>query len=250
MGVFALGDLHLSGGSEEKSMDIFSPAWRNHADIIRQHWLQMVTPRDTVIIPGDITWAQNLAEAREDLAWLGNLPGTKVLVRGNHDYWWSGINKVRRSLPPGVVALRNDYWPWNSWAICGTRGWVLVPGKDKGVEQDEKLQHREVERLRLSLHSAVQAGYSRILLAMHYPPLDIQEKETEFTRIIQEFPVKVCVYGHLHGDGHRRALEGWQGGVHYRLVAADAVGFAPVPILEMVPEGEVAMVSSQSDPAV
>jgi len=237
--IFAIGDLHLPGG-QEKPMDIFGGRWADHPRRIAANWRERVGPGDVVLVPGDLSWAMTLEEAAEDLAYLGELPGETVLIRGNHDYWWSAIGKVRKALPPGVRAIQNDYVAVDGVAVCGARGWVL-PGSEGFSEHDEKVYRREVERLRLSLESAVKAGLAPAIVMMHYPPAPKSQAPTGFTQLLEAYGVKLCVYGHLHGDAQHGALKGWVRGVYYRLVACDAVGFAPV-LVAQVEGGDVQVV--------
>lgn len=232
MKIFAIGDLHLPGG-QEKPMDVFGGHWAEHAERIAAAWLERVSPEDLVLVPGDLSWAMTLDEAREDLDYLGRLPGKILLVRGNHDYWWNGIGKVRKALPANVHAIQNDYVALGQIAVCGTRGWTL-PGTEGFGPDDEKIYLREIERLRLSLESAVKAGLKPTIAMMHYPPAHRSRAPTGFTELLERFGVRLCVYGHLHGDSQRGALSGPVRGVCYRLVACDAIDFAPVQVGEIV----------------
>lgn len=226
--VFAIGDLHLPGG-QDKPMDVFGAAWRDHPRKIRAAWLEMVSDDDVVLVPGDISWAMTLAEAKEDLEFLGSLPGRIIMIRGNHDYWWSGIGKVRRALPPNVHAVQNDHVPLTpEWAVCGTRGWVVPGGSGWDEEKDAPIYAREQIRLRMSLESAVKAGAERLIVMLHFPPVNERHEPSAFTRLLEEFPVVHCVYGHLHGAAQRGALRGTHRGVLYHLAACDAIGFRPL----------------------
>ncbi|MCL6442816.1 MAG: metallophosphoesterase [Alicyclobacillus sp.] len=227
MALYALGDLHL-GQAVDKPMDVFGPSWENHADRIHSAWCSLVSPDDTVLIPGDISWAMTLEEAQHDLHWIAELPGKKVMIRGNHDYWWHGISKVRRVLPSGMIAIQNDAFDIGDAVVCGTRGWVL-PTHPKFEPNDDTIFRREVQRLRLSLQQARPYG-KPIVVMMHYPPCGQTGASTAFTDVLTEFGVTVCLYGHLHGTAHRFAFEGEKGGVRYRLVSADYVQFSPVRI--------------------
>lgn len=229
--IFAIGDLHLPGG-QDKPMDVFGGRWASHPERIAKAWRELVGPSDVVLVPGDLSWAMTLEQAADDLAYLGELPGEVILIRGNHDYWWSAIGKVRKALPPRVRAIQNDHVQVAGIAVCGTRGWTL-PGSDGFTEQDEKVYRREVERLRLSLDSAVKAGLSPAIAMMHFPPASKSQAPTGFTELLEAYGVRLCVYGHLHGDSQRGALSGTVRGVHYRLVACDAIGFAPVQVAEV-----------------
>jgi len=229
--LLALADLHLSRGAA-KPMDIFGPIWSNHEEKIATNWKRVVQPEDLTLVPGDISWALKLNEALPDLHWLAQLPGRKLLLRGNHDYWWSGIGKVRRALPPDIHALQNDHFSWGEWAICGSRGWLCPGHEGFDPRRDERIYQREIQRLKLSLESAQRAGFRQIVVALHYPPTNGRHEESGFTSLFTQYPVKKCVYGHLHGPAHATALEGEWRGVMYYLVAADAVDFTPVVILK------------------
>ncbi len=230
MALFALGDLHLSF-AQPKPMDIFGSLWFRHWEKIYSRWGEVVSDNDLVIVPGDISWAMDLRGAEPDLEWLSQLPGEKLLLRGNHDYWWSGIGKVRKALYPGMHALQNDHYPWGKWAICGTRGWLCPGDRNFDIERDGRIYRRAVQRLELSLGSAVAAGYSDLVVALHYPPTNSRHEPSGFTELFHRFAVTKVVYGHLHGEGHDIALQGNWHGIDYHLVAADAVDFTPVPIL-------------------
>lgn len=234
MRVFAISDLHLSEAAG-KPMDIFGGVWEDHANRIASNWDASVRPSDLVLIPGDISWAMTLEEAEPDLAWIARRPGLKVLIRGNHDYWWASISKVRRALPNNVFALQNDSIVFGRFVVCGTRGWVLPGSPDYG-EHDQRIYAREILRLRMSLESAARSasavesdtGTAAVILAMiHYPPVIANQRESEFVRILEEHTVSHCVYGHLHGEGMKSGFNGTLGAVSYSLVSADYLGFRP-----------------------
>ncbi len=230
MAIWAIADLHLSH-DRSKPMDIFGPSWENHTRKIAANWRRVVGDEDLVIVAGDISWAMQLSGAVADLNWIAALPGRKLLLRGNHDYWWSSISKVREALPPGFAALQNDHFIFQGWAICGTRGW-LCPGEEGfDSEHDEKIYRREVGRLQLSLESALGAGQSRIIAALHYPPFNRQGGPSGFTELLERCGVRYCVYGHIHDEGRDRLFQGERGGVTYRFIASDGVDFTPVPVI-------------------
>ena len=171
MRLFAIGDLHMSGG-DEKPMDIFGPQWDRHFLRIKANWETTVGDGDTVLIPGDISWAMQLKDAREDLEQIGSLPGRKILCKGNHDYWWNSITQVRSALPPSVTALQHDAADLGDVVVCGTRGWLIPTAEQPLSEQDGKIYRREAERLRLALEQGRSMAGDRPLIAMtHYPPL-------------------------------------------------------------------------------
>jgi len=226
MKIFGIGDLHLPG-RQDKPMNVFGAQWTDHPDRIAAQWRRIVGEGDLVLMPGDLSWAMTLNEAADDLAYLGALPGRIVLIRGNHDYWWEGIGKVRQALPPNVVALQNDFVPLGEgWAICGTRGWDL-PGAEGHSEVDDRVFRRELIRLELSLQAAVKQGLKPFAVMLHYPPAWRSGMPTAFTQLLEKHGVQLCVYGHLHGDGIHKGIVGEHRGVTYRLVSCDAIGFAP-----------------------
>lgn len=225
MALFAIADLHLAN-SVNKPMDIFGDSWTNHAERIERNWREVVSPADTVLIPGDISWAMTLDQAKADTEWIGRLPGQKVMIRGNHDYWWSGISKVRSLLCSNTYAVQNDSLEMGGYSIAGTRGWLLPNHPNFGAE-DGKIYQRELGRLRLSLETASKRNLP-IICMLHYPPLSPDHTHSEFTELLEEFGVTQCLYGHLHGASHRFAVNGTINQVLYRLVSADYIQFCPV----------------------
>ena len=226
MKIYGISDLHLPGG-EDKPMDIFGPEWQDHPRRIKLEWRNSVGEHDIVLSPGDLSWAMHLHDARADLEYLGSLPGTTILVKGNHDLWWKSISQLRQILSPNVYALQNDFHPLpGNLAICGTRGWKC-PGAGDFTEADERIYFREIARLELSLEAAIKAQYKPYIVMLHYPPTDDEHQPSGFTEAMEEAGVKYCVYGHLHGYAQKQALEGERYGIHYHLVAADAIGFRP-----------------------
>ena len=232
MRLFAIGDLHMSGG-DDKPMDIFGPQWDRHFFHIRENWLNLVRDEDVVLVPGDISWAMQLQDAAEDLAEIGRLPGRKILCKGNHDYWWNSISRVRSVVPPSITVLQHSAADLKDFVVCGTRGW-MIPTKDTPLgAQDEKIYLREAERLRLALDAAAGMADGRPLIAMmHYPPLLNGEMDTAYTALMEEYHVHTAVYGHLHGAGIQIGFTGEHNGVRYELVSCDSIGFSPKLILE------------------
>lgn len=226
MRVFAIGDLHLPGG-DKKPMDVFGAHWAGHFERIAGDWRARVSPEDAVLIPGDISWAMQLSAAAEDLRRIGALPGRKLILRGNHDYWWTSLTQLRALLPEGMRAVQNDAAAVGDFVFCGTRGWTL-PAADAPDAQDEKLCRREALRLEMSLRSAASIAEGRPIVAMmHYPPVTLETlgTGTAFTRLLSAYGVSRCVYGHLHGASARRGFCGTLDGVRYDLVSCDALGF-------------------------
>ena len=223
MQIYAIADLHLSLTSE-KPMDVFGEAWRGHAEKLERNWRERVQDDDLVLIPGDISWAMQLSAALPDLSFIGNLPGRKILLKGNHDYWWSAIGRVRSNLPEGMRALQNDSIVEDGIGICGSRGW-LCPGSNNFNAEDQKIYLRELDRLSLSLAS-LPAVETKIAM-LHFPPFLDKEKGSGFTERLEDAGVQIVVYGHLHGEANRYAFEGERNGITYHCVAADKLDFAP-----------------------
>lgn len=228
MAIYGISDLHLSF-STDKPMDVFGAHWIGHAEKMAKAWDEIVGDDDVVLCPGDLSWALRLEEAEQDLAWIGARKGRlKVLGRGNHDYWWSAIGKVRRALPPSCVALQNDAVDLGDVVVSGSRCWA-APGALDFSADDEKIYQRELGRLRLSLETGRKLAQGRPLIAaIHYPPFAADRRPTGFVELLEEFQVALCVYGHLHGrHAHRTAVVGEVNGVHYRLIACDFLDFRP-----------------------
>lgn len=225
MRVFAIGDLHLSY-AKPKLMDVFGPQWSRHDERIFADWRDRVSEKDVVLVPGDISWATRLSEAVPDLEALGRLPGKKVLLRGNHDYWWTAPAKIRRLLPEGVFIIQNDALAIGEHIFCGTRGWTFPTGAPLEPE-DEKIYQRELIRLQLSLDAARRISTRPPTVLLHFPPLHESWPKTGFTEILERAGVRRVVFGHLYGDVlqqiHLRGLE--QGGIRYDLVSADYLHF-------------------------
>jgi len=212
-------------------MDIFGPEWKDHAAVIRANWEARVAAEDTVLVAGDVSWGLRLAEARPDLEFVGRLPGTKILIKGNHDPWWSTRSKVEAVLPEGMSLLQNDARRIDdAVAVTGTRGWSLPGAPDFDDESDEKILNREVGRLERGLEALDRLKPDRRLVMLHYPPLWCDALDTPFTRLLSSAGIDVCVYGHLHGKDLAIAFEGKHDGVRYHLVSADHLGFAPMEV--------------------
>lgn len=231
MAIFAIGDLHLPG-HEQKPMNVFGSHWDRHFETISDHWRQMVTEEDLVLIPGDISWAMQLNDAMDDLRSIAALPGYKLLLRGNHDYWWSSLSKIRAALPEKMAVIQNDATLFQGHAICGTRGWMFPTPQQPLSEQDEKIYQRELMRLRMSLQEAKKLAAVDITVMLHFPPLYADGIGTAFTELLEEYGVARVVYGHLHGAGIKIGFEGERAGIMYHLTSCDALGFRPICILE------------------
>lgn len=231
MKIFCIGDLHLSGQPATKPMDVFGTQWANHTEKIKQNWLATVGEKDTVILCGDTSWALTLEEAATDLAWLSDLPGQKILVRGNHDYWWSSLAKMRERYPQ-FLFLQNDSILLGELAVCGSRGWKVPSNADFSAE-DKKIYDRELIRLEMSLQSAVKQGAKEIVAVLHFPPFFHQDEVNGFVELFAKYPVKQVVFGHIHGENNISVFEGVRDGVWYKLCSCDTQGFMPVLIREM-----------------
>lgn len=221
MTVWAISDLHLP--ARQKPMDVFGPHWQNHFERIREDWLGKVEPGDAVLLPGDLSWAMRLEEAMEDLGRIGALPGRKLLLRGNHDYWWSSIGRVRRALPEGCYALQNDSLMLDGVLFAGSRGWT-IPAEPEGDSDDARIYRRERLRLEMSLASArAKSADAPLVAMMHYPPR--AEGQVGFADLLEKYGAGDAVYGHLHGAGLAGAVRGEIGGVRYHQVSCDGLGF-------------------------
>ena len=221
MKIFAISDLHLSLGSE-KPMDIFGSNWDRHWEKIEQDWQSRVGAEDLVLLPGDHSWGLKLEEALPDLQFIGGLPGRKILLKGNHDLWWQSRRKVEAVLPEGMTILQNDAAGFDGYSICGSRGW-LNPGDEQFSSADEKIYNRELIRLEMSLK---QAPYpDRIIAMVHYPPVNRRGEGSGFSDLLEQYGVRSCLYGHIHGQGLAQAFEGTLRGVRYQLVSADHLDF-------------------------
>ena len=227
MALYAIGDLHLCLGAP-KPMDIFGGAWVGYMEKLKEG-LSCVTPEDTTVLLGDLSWALSLDEAREDFAWINDIPGKKIILKGNHDYWWSTANKFYNFCADNgfsdIWVLNNNYYEYNGYAICGTRGWFFE--EDRSDTHDEKVFKRELIRLEASLKSA---GNLPKIVFLHYPPRYKGYTCDEILELLNRYEVRQCYYGHLHGASHGLAMEGQWDGIDYKLVAADRLNFTPYRI--------------------
>ena len=210
-------------------MDIF-PGWNDYVDRLEKNWRKLITPQDTIVLAGDISWAMRLTDTRKDFAFLQQLPGQKIIMKGNHDYWWSTANKMNAYLKAEgfdtLHILHNNSYSVEGYAICGTRGWFYE--EDRSGEHDEKVFKRELLRLEASLKAA---GDMRKMVFLHYPPRYRGYECPEILQLLEKYGVSRCFYGHLHGGSHALAMEGLWDGVDFRLVAADYTGFRPYKVI-------------------
>lgn len=230
MALYAIGDTHLSLASD-KPMDVFGGRWDGYTDKLREGFHATVSPGDTVVVCGDVSWGMSLEKARADFAFLDALPGArKLLLKGNHDYWWTTASKMKAFFEVNGFAtldiLHNNCHFYGETALCGTRGWFYE--EDRG-EHSAKIFNRELIRLEASLKAAEEREK---ICFLHYPPLYQGYRCQEIIDLLEQYGVKTCCYGHLHGGSHRLAVTGKQGRVEYRLIAADYVGFTPVKLLD------------------
>jgi predicted phosphohydrolase len=233
--LYAIADLHLAL-SIDKPMDIFGSRWVDYMSRIKLHWEETVCEKDYVIIAGDISWATYLDQAREDFRFIDDLPGEKIIIKGNHDYWWSTQKKMKEFIKDNnfntIQFLHNNSILVDDFVICGTRGWIC-PGEEGFSLEDRKIYERELQRLELSLSSSKNLNNERIIVALHYPPFNNKGEPSEFMELIRKYNVKMCVYGHLHGEGCEKGIEGLIDDVHYRLVSADCLQFKLLKIDEL-----------------
>ncbi|MCQ2554803.1 MAG: metallophosphoesterase [Clostridia bacterium] len=231
--IFAIGDLHLSLNPEiDKPQDIFGGEWENYVEKLKKNWMDMVKDDDIVIICGDISWALLPEEALYDLRFIAELPGTKLIFKGNHDLWWSTNKKIKSIFSDDkMIFMKNDAYiteiDGKKIAIAGTRGWVC-PGDREYDEHDEKMYRREIIRLKLSLDEAKKKNPDMIIGVLHYPPTNDKKQQSDFTRTMTEYGVKKCYYGHIHGkDNFKRGISGVLNGVEYFLVSFDYINGCP-----------------------
>jgi len=258
MKIYAISDFHLSSSTPDKSMDVFGPHWIDHAEKISKAWKETVEENDLVLMPGDLSWAMKLGDVKSDLDFLAELPGRKILCKGNHDYWWTSASKVRSILPDGIFIVNNDSVTLDGVAIAGTRLWLdiemgpirlamrdkdkldpataikVTPEKKSDPKKDEKIFKRELNRLDMALKKIEKNSEMKIVL-VHYPPLAIDLKETRASRLIKEAGIQHCVFGHLHNYLPRpgMSLIGAAHGVAYHLVSCDYLDFIPSLIAEV-----------------
>lgn len=228
MALYAIGDLHLCLGAP-KPMDIFGGAWVGYLDKLADG-MSVIGPEDTTVFLGDLSWALDLDAAREDFAWINRIPGRKIILKGNHDYWWSTAAKFKKFCENNSFTdmhlLNNNFFPYGPYAICGTRGWFFE--EEKSGEHDEKVFKRELIRLEASLCAAEDREK---IVFLHYPPKYKGYECGEILQLLHKYNVRQCFYGHLHGASHGLAIEGLWDGIYYHLVAADRIGFRPFSVI-------------------
>lgn len=231
--IFAISDLHLST-TTDKSMEVFGDRWSGYMDKIRVNWLSRVSESDTVIIGGDVSWEMRLADCGGDFEFINTLPGRKLILKGNHDYWWDTVTKMKSFVAEngfeGIEFINNNAFAAEGVAICGTRWWT-DPSSDEFGGDDRKIYDHELIRLEASLKEASKLGCDNILVALHFPPFDEEGRVNgDIARLFAEYAVTKCIYGHLHGAGHSKGVEGAFDGVEYYLTSADFLQFEPMKI--------------------
>lgn len=234
MSLFVIADLHLPL-AVNKPMDIFG-GWDNYVERIEQNWKAKITPDDTVVLPGDISWSMSLEESYPDMKFIHDLPGTKIISKGNHDYWWNTASKMNRFFEErGLTSLNilhNNHYAYEGFGICGSRGWI----NENGDAADLKVLLREAQRLDVSIRSAEQEGLTPVVF-LHYPPVYAGTSNEPMLAVLREHGIRWCFYGHLHGKKtHANAVTGKRAGINYRLIAADYLKFDPLDITELIKE--------------
>jgi len=228
MALYAIGDLHLCLGAP-KPMDIFGGAWTGYMDKLK-NGMSVIGTEDTTVLLGDLSWALDLSNAKADFAWINEIPGRKIILKGNHDYWWSTAAKFQKFCQENdfknLYLLNNNCFEYGDYAICGTRGWFFE--EERSGQHDEKVFKRELIRLEASLKAA---GDKQKIVFLHYPPRYKGYECGEILALLEKFDVRRCFYGHLHGGSHKLAMEGQWDGVEFRLVAADYIGFQPYKVI-------------------
>ena len=228
MALYAIGDLHLCLGVP-KPMDIFGGAWVGYMDKLKEG-MSVVEPEDTLVLMGDLSWALDLTDAKADFALINEIPGRKIILKGNHDYWWSTVKKFEGFCVENGFEnfhiLHNNHFEYDGMAICGTRGWFFE--EERSGQHDEKVFKRELLRLEASLQSA---GEMPKMVFLHYPPRYKGYECPEILELLKKYDVRHCYYGHLHGASHGLAMEGMWDGVNYKLLSADRLSFKPYCIM-------------------
>jgi predicted phosphohydrolase len=248
MSIWAIGDLHLSFGIPNKEMDIFGEAWIGWTEKIKKNWIENIQPQDLVLIPGDISWAKHLEEAVVDLKWIDALPGTKVMIRGNHDYWWASASKIKQILPSSIHIISNDAYDWEDVSICGVRLWDTseygfkefiemrenkrerpLTEDDNDQEKAQKIFDRELGRLEMSLKCLNKDAALKIAM-VHYPPIGADLQDSQTSKLLEKYGVNICVFGHLHNIKQSAKMFGEKNGIRYYLTSCDYLKFMPLKL--------------------
>lgn len=230
MAIYVIADLHLSF-SQDKPMSIFGENWEEHSEKIKNNWISKVKPEDTVVLPGDFSWAMYLQDTYKDFEYLNSLPGKKLLLKGNHDYWWTTVTNMRNFLEENKLKnidfIYNNSYLVENKILTGTRGWNLLD-----TENSSKMIKRESIRLQLAIEDGIKkyGDDKEIIAFMHYPPISNTNKKSEFLKILKQYDIKRCYYGHLHGKSHQDAVEGIVDGIEFKLVSADYLNFDVIKV--------------------
>lgn len=221
MNIFSISDLHLSINSN-KPMDIFGPVWDDNFSKIKQDWQSKVSNDDIVLLAGDLSWAMKLEDALEDIKLLDELNGKKIILKGNHDFWWQSITALRNALPKDFFAIQNDAIKVEKFVFCGTRGWNIPEGK-YNTPENQKIYNREVERLKLSLQNMqrLKQDGDTVICLMHYPPFNAKLEDTGFTKLLEEYNVDFVVFGHIHGNKYGYKSRTIKNNITYFLTSCD-----------------------------
>ncbi len=228
MSLFGIGDLHLSFGTN-KPMDIFH-GWDNYVEKLKMNWISQITDEDTVVLIGDTSWAMNFTQAKADFDFINKLPGKKIILKGNHDYWWTTKNKMDNFFADNGFStlniLHNNHYKYENYCICGTRGWI----NETEIPADKKVLLREASRLEASIQSAVNTGLEPIVF-LHYPPIFAGDYNIEILDVLNRYRIKQCFYGHIHGRGCEKAINGIREGINFQLLSGDFIQFNPYKIV-------------------
>ena len=225
-----MADLHLCKGNPEKTMSIFN-GWQNYQELIEKNWKELIFDSDTIVLPGDISWGMSLKEAAPDFKFIEQLPGQKIVIKGNHDYWWTTKKKMEDFFAAegctSIKILHNNHYRYGEYGICGTRGWVNMPGET----QDEKVLRREVQRLETSIRSALDEGLKPIVF-LHYPPIFATNFNYDILDVLYRYKIEECYYGHIHGkSAHDLCAKNTYDGINFHLIAGDYLQFIPEKIV-------------------
>jgi len=231
MKIWAISDPHFSFGTN-KPMDIFGERWANHVENFVTNWNKSIKKNDIVLVSGDISWAMKLEEAKVDLNELHKLKGTKIIIKGNHEYWWKSISSVRSILPDSIKALQNDSLKIGKFIFCGTRGWTVPEPNKQYSDEDMKIYKRECERLKLTLKhmSTSREEGDEVIAMIHFPPFNSKLEDSEFTKLFEEYGVNKVVYGHIHDAEGRAVLKARKNGIDYFLTSCDQINMQPILI--------------------
>ena len=230
MAIYVIADLHLSF-SQDKPMSIFGENWEGHSEKIKNNWISKVKPEDTVVLPGDFSWAMYLQDTYKDFEYLNSLPGKKLLLKGNHDYWWTTVTNMRNFLEENkfknIDFIYNNSYLVENKVLTGTRGWNLLD-----TENSSKMIKRESIRLQLAIEDGIKkyGDDKEIIVFMHYPPISNTNKKSDFLKILKQYDIKRCYYGHLHGKSHQDAVEGIVDGIEFKLISADYLNFDVIKV--------------------